>query len=563
MSDRFDVIIAGSGAGGGMAAYTLAQAGIKVLMLEAGRDYKPLEETPMFNSNEEAPLRGASTPDKDFGYYDSAIGGWSVDGEPYTSDEGVDFKWFRARMLGGRTNHWARHSPRFGPYDFKGKSRDGLGVDWPLSYDDIETWYTKTEKIVGVCGTNEGLENHPNSPPGVLQPPPKPRAYELMLKAACDDLDIPCIPAHYAILTRDLDDRKACFYATPCIRGCSIGAAFQTTTSLIPSALATGNLTLKTDATVYEVVCDDDGKATGVRYVDGKNNERVSVNAPYVVLAASACETARILLMSKSKKHPNGLGNNSNHVGKNLMDTVGTNISGQYPVLEDRPRYNEEGMNSPHMYIPWWGYDKQKKGELDFPRGYHIEMSGGWVEAPDTGLGWLPELNGGGYGKKIKTDIRRYHGSTVWMGGRGEMLPNKDCYCELDTNVKDKNDLPVLKFFWKWSDHELKQVAHMQKMGRAIIERLGGKPLSEEKSPEEMITAPGSIIHEVGTTRMGFTPQASVVNKDGRCWDAQNVMVADGGVFASNPHKNPTLTIMALAMRNSQILAQEIKGINK
>src|SRR3954471_24799152 len=205
-AEPYDVIIVGSGAGGGMSAYHLTRSGLKVLMLEAGRNYDPATETPMFNINAEAPLRGVGTPDKPFGFYDATVdGGWQVPNEPYTVAEGSEpFIWWRPRMLGGRTNHWGRIALRFGPLDFKPKSRDGLGIDWPISYDDVAPWYDRTEKLIGVAGGNAGLENHPASGPGVLHPPSRPRISELAIKAGANALGIPCVPSRYAILTRDM-----------------------------------------------------------------------------------------------------------------------------------------------------------------------------------------------------------------------------------------------------------------------------------------------------------------------------------------------------------------------
>jgi choline dehydrogenase-like flavoprotein len=277
-------------------------------------------------------------------------------------------------MLGGRTNHWGRHSPRFGPYDFKPKSRDGLGMDWPVSYEEMAPWYDRTERLAGVIGANNGLENHPNSSPGVLQPAPKPRITELMIKAAANDLGIPCIPSHYAVLSRDIDHpdvpRQACFNASPCGRGCGIGAAYQSTTSVLPMAVATGKARIVTDATVTRVLTDASGKATGVEYFD-KAGKAHSVRARVVVLAASACDTAKILLNSGKSGLKSGLANSSGQVGRNLMDTTGTNVRGHIPALEGRPRYNEDGMDVAHLYIPWWLYKEQAAGMLDFPRGYH------------------------------------------------------------------------------------------------------------------------------------------------------------------------------------------------
>jgi len=185
-AEKYDVIVVGSGAAGGQAAYTLTMDGARVLMIEAGRNYDPRTETPMFQTPDQAPLRGAGTPDKPFGFYDATVdGGWSVPGEPYTNaseESGRQFKWWRARMLGGRTNHWARHALRNGPYDFRPRSRDGLGFDWPISYEDVAPYYDKVEMLIGVYGSNDGLENTPDSPPGVLHPPPKARIGELLAR---------------------------------------------------------------------------------------------------------------------------------------------------------------------------------------------------------------------------------------------------------------------------------------------------------------------------------------------------------------------------------------------
>jgi len=551
-----DVVIVGSGAGGGMAAYVLTRAGIKTLVLEAGRDYDPMSDSAMLKWNHEAPLRAAPTPEKDFGYYDATVnGGWSVPGEPYTSAPGSVFRWWRSRMLGGRTNHWGRHSPRFGPYDFKPFSRDGLGMDWPISYAEVAPWYDRTEKLIGVIGTNVGLENHPDSSPGVLLPSPKPRATELMIQAAANDLGIPCVPSRYAVLSRGIDHphapREACFNASPCGRGCGIGAAFQTTTSLLPMAMGTGKLRITTNATVSRVLTDERGRAKGVEYFD-KDGKSHFVKARVVVLAASACDTAKILLNSND----GGLANSSGEVGKNLLDTTGTNVSGHIPALEGRPRYNEDGMDVAHLYIPFWLYKEQAAGKLDFPRGYHYEI-GGRFGMPGAGLplGGMED----GYGLSLKEDARRYYGAQLSYTVRGEMIPNKDSYCELDPVVKDKYGMPVLRFHWKWSQHEIRQIAHGIKTAKEMIHRLGGTVTTPDLPPEKAISDGGFIIHELGTTRMGDKAGNSVTDSFGKSWDIENLVITDGSVFTSNAHKNPTLTILALAMRSCAHLAQRMK----
>jgi len=549
-----EILVVGSGAGGAMAAYQLTKAGHQVLLLEAGRDYDPKTETPMFKRNAEAPLMGAGTPDKDFGYYDATVdGGWQVPNEPYTTAEGSDFMWWRARMLGGRTNHWGRYALRFSEHDFKGKSRDGLGADWPFTYADLAPWYDQTEALVGVCGTNTGLDDMPPSPPGVLQPPPVPRVPELLVAAAAKKLGIAAVPMHRAVLTRPLDNRAACFYATPCGHGCSIGAAFQTTTSLLPMAKATGKLTILTNAMVKSVETDSEGKVTGVSYIDKKTGAVQQVTARVVILAASACESARILLNSKTGRYPNGLANSSGQVGKNLMDSTGANLGALVPALQGRPIYNEDGHTANHLFIPWWGHQAQQRKELNFPRGYHFELGGRFSEPGaniDTSLQ--------GYGTALKQQVKQKYGAYVQFALRGEMLPNEHCYMDIDPAVKDKWGIPVARFHWRWSEHELNQVAHGLQTAKAILTTMGAT-VDELPTPEQAILKGGQIIHEVGTTRMGASATDSVCNQWGQTWDCPNLFVMDGGVFASNPHKNCTLTIMTLAMRNSSWLSEQLQ----
>jgi choline dehydrogenase-like flavoprotein len=548
----YDVVIVGSGAGGGMAAKVLAEGGAECVLLEAGPKWSAGENGAMFKWSYDSPRRGGGSRFRPFGEFDGCLGGWDIEGEPYTVADGHRFLWFRGRMLGGRTNHWGRIALRAGPWDFKGRSRDGLGDDWPIGYDDIKPFYDKLDELVGLYGSNEGLENEPD---GIFQPPPSPRAYERLIKKASDQLKITCIPGRRSVLTRPLNGRAACHYCGQCNRGCATSSNFSTPSVLLPPALATGRLSVVTGAMVREVLTDAEGLATGVSYVDTTTGREQQVRAKVVVLAASACETARLLLNSKSTRHPAGLANSSGVVGRYLTDTTGSHLGGHIPALESLPSYNEDGTGGMHVYMPWWLDNKT----LDFPRGYHIEPGGG-RDMPEMGfMGGIHRLQGGGYGKKLKDDYRRLYGSFVGFAGRGEMLPNKDSYCEIDPRVVDKWGIPVLRFHWKWTDYELNQARHMVETFAEIIETMGGKVLGEMPGRDEEygLKVGGEIIHEAGTTRMGTSPATSVLNEWCQAHDCKNLFVADSGPFVSNPHKNMTWTILALAMRTSERIVEE------
>lgn len=551
----YDVCIVGSGAGGGMAAHMLTRAGADVVLLEAGGMWDNTKDSAMLTWAHESPRRGSSTKERPFGEFDACIGGWDVAGEPYTRAPGTSFDWWRARMLGGRTNHWGRISLRFGPDDFKGKSRDGLGDDWPISYDDLKPWYDEVDRLVGIFGSNEGLRNHPD---GIFLPPPKPRCWEMLVKQASDKLKVTCIPSRLSILTRPHNGRAGCHFCGQCNRGCKVNANFTSTNVLILPAQETGKLTIITGAMAREVTLNRQGKADGVLYIDKATRTEQRIDARVVVLAASACETARILLNSKSSRFPQGLANSSGTVGKYLTDTTGTDVGGYIPAMVDHIPHNEDGVGGAHLYMPWWIDNKT----LDFPRGYHIEIWGG-LYPPSYGFmggiqGYPP---GGGYGRQLKADYRKYYGATIGFSGRGEMIPNADSYCELDPKVVDQWGIPVLRFHWKWSDYEYNQVKHMQETFRQLVTAMGGEVWSPMPKKEDGygIAAGGRIIHELGCVRMGDKPATSVLNSNCQSWDVKNLFVTDGGPFVSQADKNPTWTILALSMRTSAYIADAMK----
>jgi len=559
----YDVCVIGSGAGGGMAAKVLTEAGADVVMLEAGVYWDPVKDSKMLAWSYETPRRGADIPERQFGEFDAGLGGWTLEGEPYTTAPGEEFDWYRTRMLGGRTNHWGRISLRFGPYDFRRKSIDGLGDDWPITYDDMKPYYDKLDRLVGIFGT---IENLPNEPDGIFLPPPAPRCYELLIKQASEKLNIPVIPSRLSIITQPHNGRQQCHYCGQCGRGCAVHSNFSSPSVLIPTAMQTGRLTIVYNAMARAVTVDANGLADGVAYVDKTTNRDNHVKARVVVVAASACESARILLNSKSSKFPQGIANSSGTVGKYLTDSTGTSVSGFIPRMMEQVPHNEDGVGGMHLYMPWW-LDNKK---LDFPRGYHIEIGGG-RRMPSYGfIGGIHNYTGieqegskpitfGGYGKQLKNDYRRLYGATVGFAGRGEMVPNENCYCEIDPRVVDRWGIPVLRFHWKWSDYEYKQSKHMQETFRAIIQEMGGTPMSPMPTAETGygLATGGRIIHEIGCTRMGSDPSTSVLNSNCQAHDVKNLFVADGGPFVSNADKNCTWSILALSMRTSEFIADE------
>jgi choline dehydrogenase-like flavoprotein len=280
-----------------MAAYVLAKAGLKVCLIEAGPMFDPAENSAQLKWPWESVRRGASTKFRPFGDFDGSYWGWEIDGEPFTKAEGTEWDWWRARMLGGRTNHWGRISLRFGPKDFKRKSIDGLGDDWPIGYEDIKPYYDKIDSLLGVFGTNEGL---PNDPDGIFLPPPRPELHELMIKKSATSIGIPVIPSRLSILTKKINDtRGVCFYCSQCGRSCKVYADFSSSSVLVKPAIATGNVDVVVNAMAREVLTNDAGLAAGVSYVDTTDLQEYQVTGRTVVLAASTCETCKVIIKFK------------------------------------------------------------------------------------------------------------------------------------------------------------------------------------------------------------------------------------------------------------------------
>ena len=576
----YDVCIIGSGAGGGTAAKVLTAGGLNVVMLEAGPLLNPDTDFKEHIWPYQLPHRGADVGGRARhelnGEFLAPNGFWEIEGEPYTTAPGTSFRWFRSRIEGGRTNHWGRIALRMSPRDFKARSTDGMGDDWPITYEELAPYYDKVESYIGVFGSKENI---PSAPDGIFLPPPRPRCTETLVKKACDHLNILCVSSRMAILTQPLNGRAPCHYCAQCGRGCITASNFSSSQVMIPPAQATGRFTLIPNAMAREIFLGKDGRAQGVSYIDKATGRETRVRARAFVVAASACESARLLLNSRSSAFPDGLANSSGTVGRYLTDSVGSNTSGFFPQLEKVPAHNHDGVGGMHMYMPWWKFDRKN----DFLRGYHIEFGGG-RQMPGVGQfdGVCREYEG--YGASLKRKCRSSYGAFIGFSGRGEMIPNADTWCEIDPNVVDRWGIPVLRFHFAWSDNEIKMAKDMQQTFRAIIENAGGVVV-EQTEPEPPggtllssakakpmeagpktaspygISEGGEIIHELGTARMGDDPKTSVLNKYCQAHDVNNVFVTDGACFVSNSDKNPTLSIMALSWRASEhLLDQARKG---
>src|SRR6266576_963335 len=557
----YDVCIIGSGAAGGAAAKVLTECGLSVVMLEAGPPLNPEKDFKMFAWPYQLPHRGVGVVGKLRGELNSEFmapnGAWEIEGEPYTSAPGSRFRWFRSRIVGGRTNHWGRIALRFAPVDFKSRSTDGMGDDWPITYDDVAPYYDKVESYIGVFGTKENVSSAPD---GIFMPPPKPRCTETIVKKACDKLKVTCIPSRLAVITQPHNGRAPCHYCGQCGRGCISASNFSSSQVMIPYAEKTGRFALITGAMAREIVFGKSGKAESVSYIDKATRTEKKVFAKAFVIGASACESARLLLNSKSSQFPDGLANSSGVIGRYLTDSVGGSGGGVFPQLTKMPPHNHDGVGGMHMYMPWWKFDRKN----DFLRGYHIEFGGGRTLPGVGDFHSLCEYTEG-YGSSLKQRCRASYGTYIGFAGRGEMIPNEHSYCEIDPNTVDEWGIPVLRFHWQWSDNEIKMAKDMQETFRAIVETAGGTFISRATADGPRpygIADGGVIIHEIGTARMGSNPKTSVLNKNCQAHDVKNLFVTDGAAFVTNADKNPTLTILALSWRASEYLLSEAKKGN-
>ena len=550
---NYDVLLVGTGASGGLAAKVLTEQGLEVLLLEAG----PKVDRTKFLTHSwpyEFPFRGVGSPkniNKD-GRLAAAertpfVGFYAEKSQhPYTTPADKPFDWsLRSRILGGRTLHWGRQSFRLAEFDFRAASIDGYGEDWPLTYAELAPYYDRVEDYIGVQGMKEGL---PQIPDGNFLPPFAFNCFEHLMRKASRKMGLRLTALRTAQLSRPHRGRPACHFCGSCGVGCDVGAFFSTPAVTLPDALATGKLTLRTDAVVRHVVVDREGRPKGVGFFDRQNKVYEEAYARVVVLAASTLESTRIMLNSVSRFHPKGLANNSSVLGHYLSDhfTAGS-IVGVLPELRGTEVLNDDGKSN-GSYIP--RFRNLGTRHPKFIRGYGIMVKGG--------SGIYPSHANllGGFGADYKRRIKRDHPAIVTVYARGEPLQTFNNRVELDPAVVDAWGIPVLKIHYEWTDNDRYMLDDAFDSLHELMHSAGAEILDADK----YLSVPGEISHEMGTTRMGNNPKTSVLNKFNQAHEVPNLFVIDAGCWPSSScGPGPTETILALAWRASDYLAEQFR----
>jgi glucoside 3-dehydrogenase (cytochrome c) catalytic subunit len=553
-SRRYDVIIVGTGAAGGLAAHQLATAGLDVLSLEYGPpvsdgDLMSFEQYwQAFQRMPYLELEKATTEPGPLSWKRSKYFIYKDDVDYKTSGDAPWF-WRRYRCVGGRSVFWNGVSPRFSPHDFRAGSEDGFGPDWPLAYADLEPYYDRVEELIGVEGPQD--LNHPEWPRGKFMKPQPFRCGEMILHRTVKKLNMPDLiysNEPKAIITQPHNGRPPCHYCGECAEGCAVGAKYNSAQVLLPEAKASGHWTLQSNAVAAEIIADpQSGLARGVRWVDRITKKAAESYARVVMVCASTIETARLLLNSKSRQYPNGIANNNGHVGKHLKDHIQCSIRGFLPQLKGRKPYPDEGYTW-GGYIPRFNRSYQKS--LGYIRGFQTQSG--------SGKGIDTEVRG--FGAGLKRGVTERYEAFVGATSFGERLDNPQTYVEIDpSGEKDQYGIPIVNIHAElWGDNEQKMFKDMQEKLRMIFEAAGAEDIVVSAHPPH----PGNSEHETGVCRMGNDPKEFVTNQFGQTHEVKNLFISDCSLFPQQPEKSPTLTLLALTMRNCDHLKDELKRRN-
>ncbi|HEY9009258.1 MAG TPA: GMC family oxidoreductase [Ohtaekwangia sp.] len=553
--NTFDAIVVGSGISGGWAAKELCEKGLKVLMLERGTElvhphYPTATKDPwqidhggvltqQDRKNSFIQTRHYSFRADNKHYYINDVE------NPYT--EVKRFDWIRGNIVGGRSVLWGRHCYRWGDLDFEANLKDGHGVDWPIRYKDLAPWYDHVETFIGVNGQAEGISHFPD---GKYQPPMELNCVEKHFKETAEKIfpDRRITPGRVANLTQPKKGRGACQTRDLCHRGCPYGAYFSSNSSTLPAAFATGNLTLRANSLVNKVLYDEQkGKATGVEVTDAVTNEVTGYYARIIFLNASTLGTTFILLNSISNRFPNGFGNDSDQLGRNLMDHH--KFAGANATIEGFEDQYYIGRKPNGIYIP--RFRNLHKTEMNYIRGFGI-MGGA------SRQGWKSYLESDNIGEALKEAVQTPGPWSMWLGAFGECLPYQDNRVTLNTSQKDKYGRNTLSIDCAFRANELAMQQDMANSAAEMLEAVGYKNVR----PYVNTSFPGNANHEMGTARMGRDPKTSVLNAFNQVHAAKNVFVTDGACMTSNASVNPSLTYMALTARACDHAVKELNRLN-
>ena len=553
-TETYDAIVVGSGATGGWTAKVMTEAGMDVLMLEAGRAFDPEKDFREHTLPHDMPLRGRPDPRNEllqrrqrqsYCYACTEVNAdFFIDDvdNPYTEAPGTHFNWIQGNVVGGRSIMWARQSYRMSDYDFKAASMDGYGMDWPISYADISPYYDRIERYIGVNGRKEGLEILPD---GDFLPPMAFSCGEVMLKETlATKFNRPMTIGRNAVLTRRHNNRDACHYCGPCHYGCRTNSYFNSPQTTLVDCEETGRFTLVPDAVVTQVDMKAGNLASGVTYIDKNTNQTREAKADVVVLCASTLASTRILLNSAE----GGLANESDCLGRYVMDHIyATGVRG---ILEERAGAQAERANRPNgIYVPRFQNLKDPATKRSaYIRGYGYQ--GG--ESITT---WQHGNSLPGFGTDFKRTVESSTVSSIGLGGFGEILPRADNRVTLDAEKTDKWGVPVLQMNCTLGSNEYAMVQDIIEEGRAMLEALGCTNITQNTEPAPI----GSGIHEVGTARMGDDPKTSYLNQYQQSHTVKNLFVMDGACYVSIGCVNPTLTMMSLALRSTEYLVDQHK----